>query len=138
MRLQILFLAGLLSLLPAIVRGDNVCYRYDTSVTNIPTTFAAAGGVSVVAPLSFVSTFMMVNGSTKEVAVNCSHSASSGLVPPAPSETSNRNIFVEAGESWAPPSGTGFGNVCHLRSNSSAITSGLIRLCLIGTPRAFP
>jgi hypothetical protein len=112
------------------------CYRIDTSVTNITSAFSASNSRLSPAPLSMVKTFMVVNGTGTEIQVNCSQRSGSGYVPP-PSASSPQNMNIAASEAWVPPDVTGFGNQCFIRSVDATISSGVIRLCLIGSPVAF-
>ncbi len=131
MKLFLLSLA-LLSVIASSARGANYCYRIDTSVTNITSLFSATNSRLTPAALMQVKTFMAVNGTATEIQVNCAQSSGMGYVSP-PSVNSAQNFSIAASEAWIPPDTTGMGNACFVRSIGATISSGIIRLCLIGS-----
>lgn len=107
--------------------ADVACVRIDTSVNTIPTTYSTASTSLVLQGVRQARTMVVDNRQASEVAVNCSAGPNT-----APSNTGSNVVYVAGSTAWVLDA-VNLSGYCYVRSNSgSAITSGIVQICLEG------
>lgn len=104
------------------------CVRVNAASNNIPTAFSTGAASLVLQGVRQPTAVFVENRTTSEIAINCSASATS-----APAATGSNVLYVNASNAWAIDSTYLTGN-CYIESNTgSAITTGVVQICLSGS-----
>lgn len=117
-----------MALIGANCKADVFSAKVNAASANIPTSYSTGAASLILTGIRSFRTLIVDNRTTHAVTLNCSVG-----VATAPSDDSNKNIYVNGSSMIAIDAGN-FGNGCFIRSDTgSAITTGVVTVMAFGS-----
>lgn len=115
----------LLAVAPPSAHAQIYSVQVNAATTNIPTSFGSGSDSRVIRNISNVRGIVVNSEIGTRIVVNC------GSDSVTPSDTSSANIYVPGNGAIAIDNSY-LGNTCYIRSDGSALVTGVVQIHLIG------